>query len=337
MILKVAINGFGRIGRCLLRAYFANFEKYREFFQISALNVSADLARLIYYIKYDSVYGQFAEQISTSNGNLYINDQKIELYNERDIEKLHWQNVDLVAECTGKFNRHDLAQHHLSCQVKNVLVSAPVSDADFTSIYGVNHGKLDAQKHQIISNSSCTSNCLIPVLKCLHENFDVQSAFITTIHSYTNDQNVLDANHKDPRRSRACGLSIIPTSTGASKSVELILPELKGKIKGQALRVPTAAVSAIDLTCKIAKKTTKNEVNDILENAVNNSLKNVVSICKEPCVSVDFIGNSYSAIVDHDSANVMNDLLRVLCWYDNEWGFAMRMLDNIMHLARLKN
>lgn len=337
MILKIAINGFGRIGRCLLRAYFANFEHYSKFFTINALNVSADLERLTYYIKYDSIYGHFAGKITVSDNNLYINNKKIALYNERDVIKLNWQNIDLIAECTGKFNKKDLAKHHLNEQVKHILVSAPVKDADFTSIFGVNHHEIDLQKHQIISNSSCTSNCLIPVLACLHENFDVQNAFMTTIHSYTNDQNVLDANHKDPRRSRACALSIIPTSTGASDSVRLILPELRGKIQGQALRVPTAAVSAVDLTCKVAKNTNANEVNAILENSAKDQYKNVIEICKEPLVSVDFIGNPHSAIMDHASTHVVGDLVRVLCWYDNEWGFAMRMLDNIVHLAKLKH
>lgn len=337
MIVRIAINGFGRIGRCLLRAYFANFEKYSQFFQIAALNVSADLERLIYYIKYDSVYGRFDQQIDVIDGKLYINGQKIELYNEREIKKLNWQNIDLVAECTGKFNKCDLAKQHLNAQVKHVLVSAPVNDADFTSIYGVNHYEIDFGKHRVISNSSCTSNCLIPILSCLHDHLGIQNAFMTTIHSYTNDQNVLDANHKDPRRSRACGLSIIPTSTGASSSVELILPQLKGKIKGQALRVPTAAVSAIDLTCKIAKKTNVEEINEIFDKESNGKLNNIISVCKEPLVSADFIGNPHSAIVDQKSTNVIDDLVRVLCWYDNEWGFTMRMLDNIAHLAELKN
>lgn len=331
MILNVAINGFGRIGRCLLRNYFANIDRYGKFMRFVAINADLDAKRVAHYLKYDSIYGKFTHEIEVGDNFLEILGQKIELYEERNIEKINWRGIDLVAECTGKFNKGELAKKH---ETRHVLVSAPVSDADRTIIYGINQGDLRGDE-QIISTASCTSNCLLPLLYHLHQEFGVESGFMTTIHSYTNDQRILDGSHKDLRRARACVVSMIPTSTGATKSVGKIIPGLDGKIQGQSLRIPTASVSAIDLSCVLQKRVDLQIVNDFLEDLAQDELRNILEICKEALVSSDFVGNEHSTIVDFESTHIVGNLARFLCWYDNEWGFVTRMLDIMRHLASL--
>lgn len=337
MLLRLAINSFGRIGRCLLRSYFKNFQKYSQFFQIVALNATADPKKIAHYLQFDSIYGHFDKKIEIFDDFLLIDGQKLQLFNQRDPANLNWSDVDLVLECTGQFNKKKLAKKHLQNNVQHVLLSAPGQDADFTVIFGVNHECLDINKHQIISNSSCTSNCLLPILHVLHKNFQIKNANFTTIHSYTNDQMILDGNHKDLRRSRACNLSIIPTSTGACKTVGQIIPELIDKVEGKALRVPTAAVSSLDLTCNFEQQIDREKLLERLQNATQNELKNVLQICNQPLVSVDFIGNEHSCIIDQEYLKIIDaKTLNLLAWYDNEWAFATRMLDTALYIARQK-
>ncbi|QKX01704.1 type I glyceraldehyde-3-phosphate dehydrogenase [Wolbachia endosymbiont of Cruorifilaria tuberocauda] len=319
MAISVGINGLGRIGRNVLRAIF-EIEKYSKQIEVIAVNGSLSAKQHAHLIKYDSIHGKFNGNISFSESENWIsmNGRKFFLYRERDPANILW-DVDIVFECTGAFNKRTEAIKH---NARRIVVSAPVLDADVTIVYGVNNDMLK-KEHKIISAGSCTTNCLAPVVQVLHYNLGIKSGFMTTIHAYTNDQNILDGNHEDLRRARACALSIVPTTTGAAKTINSIIPELKGKIDGTAIRVPISNVSMIDFKFITDKKATANEINKIFKN----STSYILSTCEDPLVSIDFIHTPYSAIVDLTSTYVTGDIYRIAAWYDNEWAFSLRMLD----------
>ena len=321
MTIKVAINGLGRIGRCILRAIF---ELNRQEFKIVSVNGPASMEEHVHLLKYDSVHGVFPHHISHDNNNLIINGVKIPLWQERDLNKLNWQDVDILLECTGKFNDKASALAHItSGKAKKVIVSAPCKDADSTIVYGVNNQALKRQ-HQVISVGSCTTNCLAPIAKVLNDNIGIESGFMTTIHSYTNDQRILDGSHKDLRRARSAAISMIPSSTGAAKALGLVLPELDGKLDGAAIRVPTPNVSMIDLSFVAKKDTSVEEINEI----ISSNVSDVLAVAQAKLVSIDFTHNSHSAIFDPFETKTINKrFCRVVAWYDNEWGFSIRMLD----------
>ncbi|OEY86946.1 type I glyceraldehyde-3-phosphate dehydrogenase [Wolbachia pipientis] len=320
MTIRVGINGLGRIGRNVLRAIF-EVEKYNNKIEVIAVNGSLEASHHAHLIKYDSVHGRFNHDIKFNDIEnwLCINDRKFSLYRERNPGNIKW-DVDIVLECTGAFKtRAEIEKHN----AKKIVVSHPMPDADVTIVYGVNNNML-CKGHRIISAGSCTTNCLAPVVQILHSNIRITSGFMTTIHAYTNDQNILDGNHKDLRRARACGLSMIPTTTGAAKTIDSVIPELKGKLDGTAIRVPVANVSLVDFKFTTDKKLlTIEKINEIFKNATCD----VLSVCEQPLVSIDFIHNPYSAIVDLTATYVTNNIYRVAAWYDNEWAFSLRMLD----------
>lgn len=321
MKIKIGINGLGRIGRCVLRAIF---ELKPKEFEIISVNGPASIEEHVHLLKYDSVHGIFPGKISHDNKNIIIDDVIIPLQQERDINKLDWQNVDILFECSGKFNDKASSLPHItSGKAKKVIVSAPCKDADATIVYGVNNHALKAE-HQIISIGSCTTNCLSPVAKVLNDNIGIESGFMTTIHSYTNDQRILDGSHKDLRRARSAAISMIPSSTGAAKAIGLVLPELDGKLDGSAVRVPTPNVSMIDLCFQAGRDTSSDEINQIIARNAND----VLAVAEAKLVSIDFTHNSHSAIFDPFETKVVNKrFCRVVAWYDNEWGFSERMLD----------
>jgi len=328
MSVKVAINGFGRIGRNVLRQIIST-ERENDV-QVVAINDLTDSKTLAHLLKYDSVHGKFKGEISSSDKTLLVNDKEIAIFAEKDPSNLPWKdlNVDIVLECTGIFTSKEKASQHISAGAKKVLISAPSSDPDLTIAFGVNSNAYDASKHNIISCASCTTNCLAPVAKIILENFGVIRGTMTTIHSYTNDQRILDLPHKDLRRARAANLSIIPTTTGAAKAVGLVLPELKGKVDGFAIRVPTPDVSLVDFVAEVEQDTTAEEVNRALKVASENSLKGVLGFSEEPLVSIDYTGCPASSSVDALSTMVVGKrLVKVVAWYDNEMGFSTRMVD----------
>ncbi|QXK92384.1 type I glyceraldehyde-3-phosphate dehydrogenase [Neoehrlichia mikurensis] len=323
--MKIGINGLGRIGRCVLRAIFElNFHNQID---LVAINGSTNIDIHKHLIQYDSVHGKFPYNVHKNSQGIEICGKTIPLLLEKDPANIPWEKygVEIVIECTGKFNTKELSQKHLNSTVKKVIVSAPVSDSDCTIIYGVNNSILKSN-HDIISAGSCTTNCVAPILDIMDNNVGIKSGFITTIHSYTNDQNLVDNNHKDIRRARACMMSIIPTTTGATKTIELIIPHLKGKINGTAIRVPTPNISMSNIVFNTVKETNKNEINNIIKNESQTS--EVISFTEEKLVSIDFTHTTYSAIVDLSETNVIdNNLCYISAWYDNEWAFAVRLLD----------
>lgn len=325
MALRVAINGFGRIGRMVLRA--ACKDKNIEFVAINDLTDAKTLAHLF---KYDSVHGTFPGKVEAKDGQLFINGKGIKIFAMRNPEELPWkkEKVDLVLESTGLFTDRAKAELHIKAGAKKVVISAPATNEDITLVMGVNHHLYDPKKHHIISNASCTTNCLAPVAKVLHETFGIEKGLVTTVHSYTNDQNILDLPHKDLRRARAAAMSMIPTTTGAAKAVALVLPELKGKLDGMAIRVPTPNVSVVDLVVTLKKKTDAEKVNAALKKASKGALKGVLGFEEAPLVSVDYNGNQLSSIVDASCTKVIGDnMVKVLSWYDNESGFSNRVAD----------
>lgn len=327
MSIRYAINGFGRIGRGILRAAITSNSSECE---LVAINDLSSVESLAHMLKYDSVHGRFPGEVQASDNALIINGKEVKINAERDPAKLPWadQKVDVVLECTGIFTARDKAALHLQAGAKKVLVSAPSGDADFTTVYGVNHEKYNASEHDIISNGSCTTNCLAPVAKVILENFGIVRGMMTTVHAYTSDQRIQDLSHKDPRRSRAAALSMIPTTTGAAKAISLVIPELKGKLDGLAVRVPTPNVSLVDLVCEVETDVDVNAVNQAIVKAANGPLKGVLAAIDEPLVSIDFNGTSESSSVDLLSTSVMDKrLVKVLSWYDNEMGFSNRMVD----------
>ncbi len=331
MPIKFAINGFGRIGRNIVRATLNNPDV-----ELVAVNDLTDSQTLAHLLKYDSVHGKFPGEVSAGKGSLKINGKEIKVFSERDPSKLPWSSlgVDNVMECTGIFRQRDKAAMHLQAGAKKVLISAPSPDADATLVYGVNHESYNKAEHDIISNGSCTTNCLAPVAKVLLENFGIEHGLMTTVHAFTNDQKILDLPHKDLRRSRAASLSMIPTSTGAAKALALVIPELKGKVDGLAIRVPTPNVSIVDLVCRLEKDASVEQVNEALTKASKGALKGVLDVTNEPLVSSDFVGNPNSSIADLGCTMSMGPkTVKVMSWYDNEMGFSNRMIDMLRHVA----
>ena len=325
MRFKVAINGFGRIGRQVFRI---NLEK--KFFDIVAINDLTDAKTLAHLLKYDSNYGVLSNEVDEKDGALVVDGKSYKILSERDPEKLPWKDlgIDLVIECTGYFTDKAGASKHITAGAKKVIVSAPGKEMDLTIVLGVNDKEYDPAKHNIISNASCTTNCLAPFAKVLNDNFGIEKGLMTTIHAYTNDQNILDLPHKDLRRARAAGLSMIPTTTGAAKAVGLVLPELNGKLNGLAIRVPTSTVSIVDLVCTVKKATTKEEVNAKMKEAADGPLKGIMGYTEKLLVSIDYKGNPLSSIVDGPCTEVVDgNLVKVMSWYDNEWGYSNRVVD----------
>jgi len=330
--MKVGINGFGRIGRTVLRAALANPD-----LEIVAVNDLTNAETLAHLLKYDSVHGTLNADIKVQGHSIVVNGKTVKVLAERDPSLLPWGDLGVAAvvESTGRFTDGAKAAAHISAGAKKVIISAPAKNEDITIVMGVNHRQYDAAKHHIISNASCTTNCLAPFVKVLHEKFGIKRGLMTTVHSYTNDQQILDLPHKDLRRARAAALSIIPTTTGAAKSVALVLPALKGKLNGFAMRVPTPNVSVADLVAEVEQKVTAEEVNAALQAAAEGELKGILAYSEEPLVSKDYNGNPHSSIIDALSTMVLEDtMIKVISWYDNEWGYSNRVVDLIDYLAK---
>ncbi len=335
MSVGIAINGFGRIGRNIVRQLFTN--KKSQTVKLVAINDLTDPQTLAHLLKYDSVHGKFPGTVEAGDGFITINGQQVKVFAEKDPAKLPWGEVgaQIVLECTGIFTARAKAALHLQGGAKKVIISAPSADPDLTLAYGVNHTAYNPAEHQVISNASCTTNCLAPVAKVLVENFGIVKGSMTTIHAYTNDQQILDLPHKDLRRARAAGMSMIPTTTGAAKAVGLVIPELVGKVDGFAIRVPTPDVSVVDFVAELNQDVTVEDVNRALKSASENSLKGVLGFSEEPLVSIDYTGDTHSSIVDSLSTMVIGKrLAKVVAWYDNEMGFSARMCDVTEMLAK---
>jgi glyceraldehyde 3-phosphate dehydrogenase len=334
MAIRVGINGFGRIGRNVVRAAKAMKATELDFVAVNDLTDTKTLAHLL---KYDSVHGRFPSEVGARADSLSVDGDSMKVLSEKDPAKLPWKDlgVELVLESTGRFTDRDQAALHLSGGAKKVIISAPAKKEDITIVYGVNHEAYDPGKHHVISNASCTTNCLVPVVKVILDRFGFVSGFMTTVHSYTNDQVILDFPHKDLRRARAAALSIIPTTTGAAKATSLVLPELKGKIDGVSLRVPTPDVSVVALTCVVQKTTSADEVNNAFREAANSgALKGLLAVSDEPLVSVDYIGSLQSSTVDALSTTVVGGtLVNVTSWYDNEMGYSARCVDLLRYVG----
>ncbi|MBA3760522.1 MAG: type I glyceraldehyde-3-phosphate dehydrogenase [Gemmatimonadales bacterium] len=334
MAIRVGINGFGRIGRNVVRAAKAMNVSDLEFVAVNDLTDTKTLAHLL---KYDSVHGRYQGEVSARADAISVDGRAIKVLSEKDPAKLPWKDlgVELVLESTGRFTDREQAAMHLKGGAKRVIISAPAKQEDVTIVYGVNHEAFDPARHQIISNASCTTNCLVPVVKVILDRFGFVSGFMTTVHSYTNDQNILDLPHKDLRRARAAALSIIPTTTGAAKATSLVLPEVKGKIDGVSLRVPTPDVSVVALTCVVQKATSADEVNSAFREAAKaGPLKSVLAVSDEPLVSVDYIGDLHSSTVDALSTTVVaGTLVNVTSWYDNEMGYSARCVDLLRYIG----
>ena len=331
MAIRVGINGFGRIGRNVFRASLNEPE-----LEFVAINDITDAKTLAHLLRYDSVHGQLDANIVAEDNALVVDGKRIEIIQERDPGKLPWGNlgVDIALESTGLFTAREQASLHLSAGAKKVIISAPAKNPDITVCYGVNHTNYDPTSHHIVSNASCTTNCLSPVAKVLHESFGITHGLMTTVHAYTNDQRILDLPHSDIRRARAAAQSMIPTSTGAARAVGEVLPELKGKLDGMAVRVPTANVSVVDLVAELGKTVSADAVNEAMRIAAEGPLKGVLQYCEEELVSVDFNGNPHSSIFDSALTKVMDDnFVKVLSWYDNEWGFSNRMRDMTLFIG----
>lgn len=335
MAVKAVINGFGRIGRLVMRALI---ESGRTDIEIVAINDLADLKTNAHLLKYDSVHGCLPQDVSISGDNMVVDGKSIRVLQERDPAALPWgeMGIDIVLECSGVFTKREMASKHLEAGAKRVLISAPSTDEDLMVVYGVNHDKLTSD-HHIVSNASCTTNCLAPVAKAIHDAIGIENGFMTTIHSYTGDQRIVDTAHGDLHRARAGALNMIPTSTGAAKAVGKVLTELNGKLDGVAIRVPTPNVSLVDLKFTAARDTSIDEINQAVSAAANGGLKGILAVYDEPLVSTDFNHNPHSSIFSLDGTKVMPDnrLCRIMSWYDNEWGFSNRMLDTAVKMGSL--
>jgi len=332
MTVKIGINGFGRIGRLVFRAALNNPEV-----EVVAINDLGNAAANAHLLKYDSVHGILDAEVTAEDGSFKVNGKEVKVFAEKDPAKLPWSSVgvDIVVESTGLFTDATKAAAHLEGGAKKVIISAPAKNEDITIVMGVNEDKYDPAQHKIISNASCTTNCLAPVAKVLQEKFGIKRGLMTTVHSYTNDQRILDQIHKDLRRARAAGNSIIPTTTGAAKAVALVLPELKGKLNGFAMRVPTPNVSVVDLVAELGKDVTVEEVNGVLKAAAEGELKGILAYSDEPLVSIDYNGNPHSSIVDGLSTMVIEgSMVKVIAWYDNEWGYSNRVVDLAAYIAK---
>jgi len=333
MTTRFAINGFGRIGRNVVRA--AHLMGHADL-ELVAVNDLTDARTLAHLLKYDSVHGRFGGTVEVADAGLVVNGRHVKVLAEKDPSLLPWKDlgVDFVLESTGRFTDRDGAAKHLAAGARKVVISAPGKKEDLTVVFGVNHDRYDPASHHVISNASCTTNCLVPMVKVILDNFGFVRGYMTTVHSYTNDQNILDLPHKDLRRARAAALSIIPTSTGAAKATALVLPELKGKIDGVSLRVPTADVSVVELVCEVPKAVTVDQVNAAFRAAAEGTLKGVLAVSDEPLVSVDYIGNRYSSTVDLLSTAVTDGVMvHVSSWYDNEMGYSARCVDLFRYMA----
>ena len=331
MAVKVGINGFGRIGRNIFRTAIGDSE-----IDFVAVNDLTDTKTLAHLLKYDSVLGNLDHEITSTAEGIKVGNDEFRVFSEKDPAAINWESVgaEVVIESTGRFTNAEDAKKHLRGTVKKVIISAPAKNEDITIVLGVNEEKYDAAAHHIISNASCTTNCLAPVAKVMHQKFGIRSAQMTTIHSYTNDQQLLDLPHKDLRRARAAALSMIPTSTGAAKAVALVMPELKGKFDGISVRVPTPNVSLVDVVMDLEKETSTEEVNRALKDSANEELRGILAFCEEPLVSSDFKGNPHSSIVDAEYTKVIGgNMVKILSWYDNEWGYSCRVRDLIKYIA----
>ncbi len=331
MTLKIGINGFGRIGRCVYRAAM----KYPTEIEVVAVNDLTNAATLAHLLKYDSVHGVLPAEVTATADGFTVDNKAVKVFAEKEPANIPWKDLDvsIVIESTGRFTDKEKAAAHLQGSVKKVLISAPAKNEDITIVMGVNQDAYNPNLHQVISCASCTTNCLAPFAKVLHQKFGIVKGMMTTIHAYTNDQQILDLPHKDLRRARAAGMSIIPTTTGAAKAVSLVLPELKGKLNGMAMRVPTANVSVVDLVATLAKDTTAEEVNAALKAAAEGELKGIMDYTEAPLVSIDYNGNPHSSTIDALSTMVMEgNMVKVLSWYDNEWGYSNRVIDTALYL-----
>jgi len=330
MSLKLGINGFGRIGRMVFRAGMNNSD-----IEFVAINDLTDPGTLAHLLKYDSVHGVLNADISNTDHSLVVNGKEIEIHSEKDPANLPWgkAGVQTVFECTGLFTERDKAARHLDGGAEKVIISAPAKGPDVTIVMGVNQNEYDPKRHSIVSNASCTTNCLAPVCKVLLEKFGIEKGLMTTTHAYTGDQRLLDFPHRDLRRARSAALSMIPTTTGAAKAVSLVLPQLEGKLNGMAIRVPTPNVSVVDLVAQLSKPATADEINNAMKKAADSYLKGILKLSEEPLVSIDFNGSSFSSIVDGPSTMVTGDLVKVLSWYDNEYGYATRLVELAAYMA----
>jgi len=330
MAIKVGINGFGRIGRLFYRAAMGNRD-----IDVVAVNDITDAPTLAHLLKYDSIHGRLKADIKAVDGSIHVGSDSFKVLAERDPSKLPWKDmgVDVVLESTGLFTKKEKAAAHITAGAKRVLISAPANDADGTFVLGVNDSGFDPAKHHVISIGSCTTNCLAPVAKVIHDLYGIESGFMTTIHAYTNDQRILDLPHKDLRRARAAGSSLIPTSTGAAKAIGLVLPQLAGKLDGMAVRAPVTDGSLVDLTCLTSKPATVEGINKAMKAAAEGPMKGFLRYCDEPIVSIDIVGDPHSSVFDALETRVHGNLLKVLSWYDNEWGFSNRVVEMI---ARMK-
>ena len=332
MKARVAINGFGRIGRMVFRKAILE-----DNLEIVAINASYPAETLAHLIKYDTNHGKFAGEVSAEQDAIIVNGKRVQLLSNRNPEELPWEElkIDIVIEATGKFNSRDKASLHLNAGAKKVILTAPGKNEDVTIVMGVNESALDLSKHDVISNASCTTNCLAPVAKVLDQHFGIENGLMTTVHAYTNDQKNIDNPHKDLRRARACAQSIIPTSTGAAKALALVLPQLKGKLHGMSLRVPTPNVSLVDLVVDLKQEVTIDDINTAFKQEALGDLKGILDITEEPLVSIDFNTNEHSAIIDGLSTMVIGSKkVKVLAWYDNEWGYSCRVVDLVNYVAQ---
>ena len=332
MSIRVGINGFGRIGRLVFRAAFNNPE-----IDIIAVNDITNAKTLAHLLKYDSVHGILNEDVSAGDDNFVIAGKTIKVFAERDPANLPWADlgVEVVLECTGLFRDRESAGKHIKAGAKKVLISAPAKNHDGTFVKGVNWDQYDSSKHHVVSIGSCTTNCLAPIVKVLHDNFTIKRGLMTTIHSYTNDQRILDLPHKDLRRARAAAMSMIPTTTGAAKAISEAIPEMKGRLDGCSIRVPTSDGSLVDLTVETEKKVTIDDINAAMKKAADGPMKGVLQYIDDPIVSVDVVGNPHSSVYDSLSTMIMEDnLVKVFSWYDNEWGFSNRMVDMLLMLGK---
>jgi len=329
--MKVGINGFGRIGRLVFRRILEEGD-----LDVVAVNDLTSAKTLAHLLKYDSVHGTICNQVEAKDDALVVDGKEIKVLAQKDPAQLPWRDlgVDLVVESTGKFTARDGASLHLQAGAQKVIITAPAKGPDITVVMGVNHKAYNKDAHHIISNASCTTNCLAPVVKVLNDSFTIQKGFMTTIHAYTNDQVILDFPHKDLRRARAAALSMIPTTTGAASAIGEVIPELKGKLDGMAIRVPTPDVSIVDFVAVVEKETSTEEVNSVLKQAAEGELKGILAYCDEPLVSVDFLHDTHSSIVDALSTKVHGNLVKVLAWYDNEWGYSCRVVDLVKYVMK---
>ena len=335
MATRIGINGFGRIGKQSLKVIMDN---YKGDLEVVAINDLVSTEMNAHLFKYDSNYGRFDGSVEVDGDHLVIDGHRIRVLSERNPEALPWgeMNVDVVLEATGIFRDRAGATKHLNAGAKKVVISAPAKGEDLTVVLGVNHDQYDPDKHHIISNASCTTNCLAPAAKVINDNWGIEKGFMTTIHAYTNDQRILDLPHSDMRRARAAALNIIPTSTGAAKAVALVIPELKGKFDGMAMRVPTPTVSIVDFVAHLNKETTAEDINKAFKAAANGPMKGILAVSEEPLVSMDFKGHPASSIIDMDNTQANGKLVKVVTWYDNEWGYSNRVADLINFMASRK-